>query len=229
MASRTTLALVTAMPVLVAVFSVALPAIVSLALPDFRDAIDPMRLLLVGVAGIAFGMPAAHYLITVNRQWRQVAISGSILAIMAGAYVVAGAGGRMSLQVAAGVDAAAYLASGIVMQAAAYRIAGQPAGPLVRMMPIYLLPMIELLGGAVVVDALVPRLDAIGVVLNAVLQAGLFGVTWAPLAWLHLRTHPESRGDMLMLIELIRRVAWRIHAAVFRISTHASDDSGPHA
>jgi O-antigen/teichoic acid export membrane protein len=229
MTSRTTGVLVIAMPVLVAAFSVALPALVFLALPQFREAIGPMRLLLVGVAGIAFGMPAAHFLITVNRQWRQVAISGSILAIMAGAYFVAGAGGMMSLQVAAGVDAAAYLASGIVMQVAAYRVAGQPAGPLVRLMPIYLIPTIELLGGAVVVDTLVPRLDATGVVLNAALQAGLFGVTWAALAWLHLRAHPESRGDILMLIELIRRVAWRIRATARRFNTHASDDSGPHA
>jgi len=229
MAWRTTGALAIAMPALVATFFVALPALVFLALPAFREAIGPMRLLLVGVAGLAFSMPAADYLITVNRQWRQVAISGSILAVMACTYLVAGASGMMSLQVAAGVDAAAYLGFGIVMQVAAHRVAGQPVRQLLRLMPIFVLPTIELLVGAVVADALVPRLDPTGVVLHAGLQAGLFGVTWAALAWLHLRADRESRADLLMVTGLIGRAARRISSAVRRLKRHPSGDSGPRA
>jgi O-antigen/teichoic acid export membrane protein len=227
MTLRTTGALVIAMPLLVAAFLVLMPALVFVALPDFRGAIGPMRLLLVGVAGLAFGMPAGHFLITVNRQWRQVAISGSVLALMACAYVVAWASGTMSIQVAAGVDAAAYVGAGIVMQVAAHRVAGEPARPLLRLMPILLLPMIELLAGAVVADSLVPRLNLIGVVLHASLQAALFGLTWAALAWLHLRAQPETRGDLLMVIGLMGRAARRGQAAWRRLDTRPSGDSGP--
>jgi len=229
MASRTTGALVVAMPVLVAAFLVALPALVFMVLPEFREAIGPMRLLLVGVIGLAFAMPAGHYLITVNRQWRQVAISASILAIMAGAYLAAAAGGLMSLRVAAGVDVAGYFGYGIVMQVAAHRVAGQPTRQLLLLIPMLVLPAIELLVGAVVADALVPRLETTGVLLNAGLQAGLFSVTWAALAWLHLRANHESRGDMLMVAGLIRRATWSIWAAVRRLNARASNDSGPRA
>ena len=126
MASRTTDVLVISVPVLVGVASVALPALVYLTLPQFREAVGPMRLLLIGVAGLAFAMPAGLFLLTVNRQRREVAISGSILAIMAVAYLVAGVTGTMSLEVAAAVDAAAYIGYGIVMQVAAHRVAGRP-------------------------------------------------------------------------------------------------------
>jgi O-antigen/teichoic acid export membrane protein len=229
MASRTTGALVIAMPVLVAAFLVALPALVFLVLPGYREAIGPMRLLLVGVVGLAFAMPASHYLITVNRQWRVVGISASILAVMAGAYVAAAATGTMSLQVAAGVDIVAYLGYGIVMQVAAYRLAGQPTSQLLSLMPMYVLPTIELLVGAVAADALVPRLDPAGVLLNAGLQAGLFGVTWAALAWLYLRAHSESRGDVLMVTGLIGQAARRIRTAVRRLNVHGSSGSGSRA
>ena len=227
MAGRTTDALVIAVPVLVAAFSVALSALVFLVLPQFREAIGPMRLLLVGVTGLAFSMPAAHNLITINRQWREVAISGSILAIMACAYLVSAASSMMTLKVVAGVDAAAYLAYGIVMQVAACRVAGQPAGLLLCLMPIYLLPMIELLGGAVVADILIPRLDPAAVLFHAGVQAALFGVTWAALSWLYLRAHPESRGDMLMAIGLMGRAARGIRVAVRRPNTRAPGDSEP--
>jgi O-antigen/teichoic acid export membrane protein len=229
MASRTTDALVIAMPLLVATFFVTLPTLVFLALPEFREAIGPMRLLLVGVTGLAFGMPGAHYLVTINRQWRQVAISMLALVIMTGAYVVAGATGKMSLQVAAGVDVIVYLGYGIVMQAAAYRVAGQPTSHLLPLMPLFLVPTIELLGGAALADALVPGQDPITALLRSGLQAGLFGVTWAALAWLHLRRHAESRGDLLMVTGLITRAARRIYAALRRLPSAAPNDSGPQA
>ncbi len=216
MTARTTGAIAVGIPLLVAAFFVGLPALVFVVLPEFRGAIWPMRLLLVGVAGIAFGMPGSHYLITVNRQWQQVAISLSVLGFMAGAYLAAGANGMMSLQVAAGVDVVAYFAYGIAMQEAARRVASQPAGPLLRLMPIYLLPAIELLAGAAVADALVPRLDAIGVVLHAGLQGGLFGLTWASLAGLRLRAHQESREDLSMVLALVRQAARRISSTLGR-------------
>ena len=225
MASRATGALVITMPVLVATFFVALPALVFLALPEYRDAIGPMRLLLIGVAGLAFSMPAANYLMTVNRQWSEVAISGSILVIMASAYVLAAATGVMSLQVAAGVDVVGYLGFGIVMQVAAHRAGEQPAGQLLRFIPMLVLPMIELLVGAGVADALVPRTDRTGVLLHAGLQAVFFAVTWSSLAWLHLRAHPEARDDLLMATELVGRTARRIGTAVLRLDHQDSDDS----
>jgi hypothetical protein len=229
LASRATDALVITMPLLVATFFVALPALVFLALPEYRDAIGPMRLLLVGVAGIAFSMPAANYLMTVNRQWREVGISGSILAIMASVYLVAAASGRMSLEVAAGVDAVGYLGFGVVMQVAAYRAAGQPASQLLRFVPMLVLPMLELLVAAVVADIVVPRLDPTGVILRAGIQAALFSVTWATLAWIYLRAHHDSRGDLLMVTGLIGRTARRIWSAARRASTKDFGDSGPKA
>ena len=227
MTSRTTGALVIAVPVLVGTFFVGLPALVFLTLPEYHEAIAPMRLLLVGVSGLAFSMPASNYLMTVNRQWREVAISGLILATMAGAYLVAAASGRMSLQVAAGVDAVGYLAFGLAMQVAARRAAQQPALQLLRFMPMLVLPMVELLVGAVVADALIPRLDQTGVILQASLQAAFFVVTWAALAWLHLRAHGESREDVLMMIGLIRRTARGIGRAVRRLGTGTSNGPGP--
>ena len=214
MASRTTGALVITMPLLVAAFFVGLPALVFLTLPSYREAIGPMRLLLVGVSGLAFGMPASHYLMTVNRQWRVVGISGSTLAIMAIAYLAAGASGTMSLDVAAGVDIAAYLACGIVIQVTAYRVARQPTSQLLSYMPLFLITAIELLGGAILADVFFPRSNAPGVILNVGLQAALFCLTWAPLVWLYLRTHSESRSDMLMVAELIGRAARRVRAAI---------------
>jgi O-antigen/teichoic acid export membrane protein len=221
MASRTTAALAIAMPVLVAGFLVALPALVFLALPGYRDAIGPMRLLLIGVIGLAFGMPAAHYLLTVDRQWRVVGITVLILAVMALAYLAAGASGAMSLEVAAGVDIAAYFASGIVTQVAAYRVARQPASRLLPLMPLYLLPAMELLVGAAVADTLMPRLSLVGVLLNAGLQACLFGVTWAVLVWFYLRARPESRADIRMVTELVARAGGRLRAALTQLRTHA--------
>lgn len=227
MASRTTGALVITMPLLVAAFFVGLPALVFLTLPEYREAIGPMRLLLVGVVGLAFGMPAGHYLITVNRQWRVVGISGLVLAIMTLAYLVAGASHMMSLEVAAGVDIAAYLASGIMMQVAAYRVAKQPTRQLLPFMPLFVLSAMELLMGAAVTDSLIPRLDPAGVLLNAGIQAGLFWVTWAVLVWIYLRARPESRTDIRMVTELVGRAAGRFWAAFRQLTAHSGSDSEP--
>lgn len=218
MTSRTTGVLVMTMPVLVGVSTVVLPAVVFLALPQFRGAVDPMRLLLIGVTGLAFAMPAAGYLLTVNRQKRQVTISGSALAIMACAYLVAEASGTMSLEYAAGVDTVAYLGYGFVMQVAAYRVAGQPIRRLLRLMPMYVIPAAELLAGAIAADAVVPQHDAMGVLVHAGLQAGLFGLAWAALAWLYVRAHPETRGDLLMVIALMGPAVGRIRAALRRLT-----------
>jgi O-antigen/teichoic acid export membrane protein len=212
MASRTTWALVIAMPLMVALFFVALPALVFLALPSYREAIGPMRLLLLGVFGLAVATPASHYLVTVNRQWGQVGITASILAIMACVYVAAGASGTMSLQVAAGVDVLGYVVYGVVMQVAAHRVAGQPVRQLLPLMPMFAIPMIELLVGAAVADALVPRGNPVGVILHASLQAVLFGATWVVLAFIYLRAHEESRRDLHMVTTLIGRALERLRA-----------------
>lgn len=229
MATRTTGALVIAMPVLVAVFFVALPALVFLALPDYREAIGPMRMLLVGVAGLAFSMPAADYLITINRQWRQVAITSSLLVIMGFAYFVAGASGRMSLQVAAGVDAAGYFGFGIIVQVAAYRVAGQATRQLLSLIPVFLVSTMELLLGGALADSWIPRLDPASVLLHAGLQAGLFAATWSILAWFYLRAHHQTRGDLFMVIELIERAARRVWTGVRRTGPKAPGESEPRA
>jgi O-antigen/teichoic acid export membrane protein len=220
MALRTTRALVIAMPLFVAAFYVALPAVVFLALPGYRDAIGPMRLLLVGVVGLALAMPAAQYLLTVNRQWREVTISGSMLAVMAGAYIAAAAMGKMSLEVAAGVDVTAYLGYGVLMQVAAHRLARQRVTRLLRFMPILLLPTMELLVGSVAADALIRPSDTTGALLNSALQTALFGLTWTPLAWLHLRAHAESRGDLIMVTDLMIRVAQKGYLSARRFRCH---------
>jgi O-antigen/teichoic acid export membrane protein len=227
MASRAAVSMAIIMPILVGVSFVVLPALVFVILPQFREAVGPMRLLLVGVAGLAFAMPAAHYLVTVDRQRLQVAISGSILAIMSVAYLIAAANGIMSLEVASGVDAAAYICYGIVVHVAARHVAGQPLRLLLRLMPVYLLPMTELLVGAAVVDAMVPRANPTGVLLNAGLQSAFFVLTWAGLAQLYLRDSPESRGDLLVVVDVMRTAVGRIYAAVRRSDAHPSDYPEP--
>jgi len=216
MVARTTAIVAVAMPAMVAVFYVALPALVYLILPEFRQAVDPMRLLLVGLVGFAFGMPATQYLITVNRQWLQVAISGAFLVGMASAYLAASATGHMSLLVAAGVDAVGYYAYGITMQIAAHRVAGVPLRAMLSLMPIHALTAVELLLGAVLTGALLGSAGATGIILGAVAQAILFGACWLALAAAFAHSHDGARDDMRLLLDLMREGLTWIRRVVLR-------------
>jgi O-antigen/teichoic acid export membrane protein len=221
MASRTTGVLLIGIPALIAVFFVLLPEVIYFVLPEFRQAIVPMRLLLVGVMGLAFAMPAAHYLITLNRQWLEVRLSGSVLAIMALAYLVVGASGAMTIQIAAGIDALAYLLFGLAAQAVARRVSGRAVTGLLRLIPTYLFPMAALVVGSIAADALVPRGTLAGGVIHAGLQAGLFAVVWASVARIYLVHDPEARRDLALVTGVLRRALVRVWAVVSQLGSRA--------
>ena len=216
MAARTTAAVVVAMPAMVAVFYVVLPPLVYVFLSDYRPAIEPMRLLLVGLIGMAFGMPATQYLITVNRQWLQVAITAVFLVGMGGAYLAASATGHMSLMVAGGVDAAGYYAYGVTLQIAAYRIGGVPLREMVGLLPIHLLTGSELLVGAAVVGAILGENGTAAVVVGAALQGIIFAACWLALAGAYAQSHTGSRDDMRLLVDLTAQGLGRVRRTISR-------------
>jgi len=214
MASRTTAMVVVVMPAMVAVFYVALPALVYLLLPEFRPAVDPMRLLLLGLIGMSFGMPAIQYLISVNRQWLQVAITVVFLAAMAGTYVAAAAAGHMSLLVAAVVDVLGYYAYGITMQVAAHRIAGVPVRAVLSYMPIHVLSALVLVATAAASNAFFEGGGAVGVIFGAACQAAVFAVAWIGLAAWFMRSQSGSRDDFMILLRLVVEGLTRIRRFV---------------
>jgi len=175
-----------------------------------------MRLLLVGLIGYAFGMPAVQYLITINRQWLQVAISGAFLAGMGATYLAASAMGHMSLMVAASVDAVGYYAYGITVQIVAHRIAGMPARRILTLMPIHVLTTVELLLGAALTDRLLDGAGAAGVVLGAATQAILFGACWLSLAAAFAHSHDAARDDLRLLLDLAAKGLERVRSAILR-------------
>jgi O-antigen/teichoic acid export membrane protein len=210
MADRTTALVTVAMPAMVAVFFATLPALVMLVLPEFRAAVDPMRLLLIGLVGFSFGMPATQYLITVNRQWLQVAISVAFVGAMGSAYLMAGATGHMSLLVAGGVDAIGYYGVGIVMQVAAHRTARVPIRSLLGYMPMHLLTAAELLLCAGLTNGLLGSDTPAGIVVGAAAQVGIFAMVWLALAALFFRSHPASLEDLRMTVGLVSGALGRI-------------------
>lgn len=214
MASRTTAAVVVVMPAMVAVFYVALPALVYLLLPEFRPAVDPMRLLLLGLIGMSFAMPATQYLITVNRQWLQVLITAVFLAAMAGAYIVAAVAGQMSLLMAAIVDVVGYYGYGVTVQLAAHRIAGVPLRAVISYMPIHVLSAVVLVIAAAGSNALFEGAGPVGVLVGAALQAAVFGVAWIGLAAWFIQTHRGSREDFRILLNLVVEGLTRIRRFV---------------
>lgn len=203
MTTRTTAAVAIAMPGLVALFFLVLPNLTWLVLPEFRPAVLPMRMLLVGIMGFAFGIPAIQFLVTVNRQWLDVALTAAFLAAMAATYAVAAHMGQMSITVAAAVDLVGYYAYGIVMRAVAGRIAGQPLRGMLPLLPLHLIAAAELLIVAWLTDGLIGDGLTLGLIVAVLIQAVAFTVTWLALLTVFLRSHRESRADVEMFVGLL--------------------------
>ena len=213
--ARATAIVAVAMPAMVAVFYTGLPAVVYTVLPDYRPAIDPMRLLLLGLIGLSFGIPATQYLITVNRQWLQVAISVLFLAGMAGAYVFLCVVGQLSLVWAGAVDMIGYYAYGITLQAAAHKVAHVPVRRLLPLMPVHILTAAALLLGSAASSSLLGGYGSLtGSILETVVQALFFAPVWLCVIGLFIRLHPASRSDLLLLWQLAAAGAGRIARAV---------------
>jgi O-antigen/teichoic acid export membrane protein len=204
MTTRTTTAVAIAMPGLVAAFFLVLPNLTWILLPEFRPAVMPMRMLLVGIMGFAFGISAIQFLVTVNRQWLEVALTALFLAAMAATYAVAAHMGGMSITVAAAVDLVGYYAYGMFMQAVACRVAGQSARAMVLLLPMHLVTAAELLIVAWLTDGLVQGGSALGLVASVLIQGVAFAATWFSLMAISLRTNAEARADANMFIGLLR-------------------------
>jgi O-antigen/teichoic acid export membrane protein len=195
MTLRAASALLLAVTLLVGILFVVMPIALSVVLPNFVEAIVPMRILLVGVVGIALSTPASQFLVTAHRQRLQVGLSGAVLAGMATVYVVSAASGRMSLTLAAAADAAGYIILGLLLQCAAVRSAGRPLRSVGAFVPIYALVPSSLLAASVVGDALGGTRGGQGAIVSAALQLAVFGVTWGLLASRLLRRHEAYRQD----------------------------------
>jgi O-antigen/teichoic acid export membrane protein len=216
MTTRTTTAVAIAMPGLVAVFFLVLPNLAWILLPEFRSAVMPMRMLLVGIMGFAFGIPAIQFLVTINRQWLEVALTALFLAGMAATYAVAARMGGMSITVAAAVDLVGYYAYGIVMQGVAARKAGQPPRAMVSLLPVHLITAAELLIVAWLTDGLVQGGSALGLVASVLIQGVAFAATWFSLMAICLRTNAEARADANMFIGLLRYGLKRLRSGRLR-------------
>lgn len=207
---RTTEATLVAMGPLIAVLFIALPLLVRVVLPAFVPAIPAMRLLLIGVAGLALAVPASQMLVTVDRVWRQVAITLCIGLGMAATYVLASSVGAMSIGTAALVDVVAYSLFGTIVQVVAARTAGERTGWLVRPLGVIALPLAVLVITAILIDAIVGDVGLVPAAAGAFVQAIAFGVTWVVVAHAYLRGQPTLTND---LMAVFRAVGHRLRRA----------------
>jgi O-antigen/teichoic acid export membrane protein len=200
---RTTEATLVAMGPLIAVLFIALPVLVRVVLPAFVPAIPAMRLLLIGVAGLALAVPASQLLVTVDRVWRQVAITLSIGLGMTTTYVLASTVGAMSISSAAVVDLVAYSLYGIVVQAVAARVAREHTRWLIRPMGVIALPLAVLMITAVVIDTIVVDPGFGPAAGGALVQAIAFGLTWVVVAGSYLKGQPTLANDLMAVFRAI--------------------------
>lgn len=207
---RTTEATMVAMGPLIAIMFVGLPLVVWLVLPAFASAIGSMRLLLVGVAGLAVAVPASQLLVTIDRIWRQVGLTAAVALGMIVCYVLAGTVGAMSIEVAALVDAVAYSLYGAMLQVAAARAAGADSGWLGRPLAVIALPLLSMLAVAVAWDArgMAPGIEE--AILGAVAQAVAFGLTWLVVVRLYVAGRPTLTSDLRAITDrALHRLRWR--------------------
>jgi O-antigen/teichoic acid export membrane protein len=202
---RTTEATLVAMGPLIAVLFIALPLLVRVVLPAFVAAIPAMRLLLIGVAGLALAVPASQMLVTVDRVWRQVAITLCIGLGMAATYVLASSVGAMSIATAAVVDVVAYSLYGVIVQVVAARAAGDHTDWLVRPLGVIALPLAVLLSTAIVIDTIVVDPGFAPAAAGAVVQAIAFGLTWAVVARAYLKGRPTLTNDLMAVFRAVAR------------------------
>lgn len=207
---RTTEATLVAMGPLIAVLFIALPLLVRVVLPAFVPAIPAMRLLLVGVAGLALAVPASQMLITIDRVWRQVAITLCVGLGMAATYVLASSVGAMSIGTAALVDVVAYSLYGIIVQVVAARSADDRTDWLARPLGVIGLPLAVLMITATLIDTIVVDTGFVPAAAGAFVQAIAFGLTWVVLARAYLKGRTTLTND---LTAVFRAVEHRLHRA----------------
>lgn len=202
---RTTEASLVVMGPFIALLFVGLPILVQVVLPAFVAAIPAMRLLLLGVAGLALAVPASQMLMTIDHLWRQVAITVAIIAGMATVYFLAWLSGAMSIGTAAAVDLVAYSLYGVVVQVAAARAAHVPIGWLVRLIVVTALPLVALWASAIIGDGVAePR----SVVANAVWGAAgalAYLLAWALFAGSYIKSQPTLAKDLGTVTRTILR------------------------
>jgi O-antigen/teichoic acid export membrane protein len=206
---RTTEATLVAMGPLIAVMFVGLPLLTRLVLPAFVTAIPPMRLLLVGVAGLALAVPASQMLATIDRLWRQVAITTMVVLAMASVYGISAAAGAMSLDAAALVDMVAYSLYGVILQVVAARAAGGGTAWLVRPLIVIAVPLLSLTATAIAWDTQVARPGLGPILVGTALQTVAFGLPWIILARSYLRNRPTEANDLRSLLaNVLHRLRW---------------------
>ena len=206
---RTTEATVVAMGPLIAIMFVCLPLLVRLVLPAFVAAIQPMRLLLVGVAGLAIAVPASQMMVTIDRLWRQVALTAIVGVAMAMSYGLAAIMGLMSIETAALVDLVAYSIYGMALQVAASKAGGSPIDWLARLLALIAVPLMTLTAAALAWDARVVDPGLVSAAEGACVQAVVFVVTWAALARWYVASRPSLAGDLRTVAgEVLHRLRW---------------------
>lgn len=186
-------------PIPVAGFVIALPPAVWYVLPEFAAAIPAMRLLLVGVMGFAWGIPALHFAVTLNRQWAVILLTMVAVAAMGLAYGALSTLGAMSVETAAAVDAVAYFAYGLALQVLAARISAVPIKPLIMLWFGSALIGLQLLVTGIGVGP-GPR-DEPNWGSAVLVQAVAFGILWTFNALLILRTDPQARRDAAVVLQ----------------------------
>lgn len=202
-ARRVTGTLVIALPLLTAALEIFLPATVHVALPAYREAIPAMRLLLVGVTGLAIAMPATQVLITLDRQWALTRLNAGFAGAMVIAYVGAHLWGRLTIDVAAGVDVVVYALYGVAAQYVGTRSVPAPKAWLPGIVATAYVPMLALLGGAWAADQLLPPVDAPALAAGLVLQAVLFVLVWAAMASRFVRSNEVVRADLGSMVDVV--------------------------
>jgi PST family polysaccharide transporter len=190
-------------------FSVVLPAAVWAFLPDFVESVPAMRLLLVGVLGMAFAMPGIQFLIAADRQWMVMWITAAGVAGMALVYVAASQLGAMSIEFAAAVDAAVYLTFGAIIQGRAATAGGQPFLVGLRGLPfLVVVGLVSLVLGIGADSALSSALDPLRFALVLVIQGVLVLLVAVPAAVVYVRFNPGVGADAREIISLgFRRVS----------------------
>jgi hypothetical protein len=178
-------------------------------LPAFGAAIPPMRLLLVGVAGLAIAVPASQILVTIDRLWRQVVLTAVTGLAMAIAYGLAWVMGAMSIGTAALVDLVAYLLYGIALQVAASKAAGGHTDWLVRPLAVIAVPLLTLAAAATIWDARVEDFGLVPAAVGSCVQALAFGATWLILARSYVASRPTLANDLRTVTrDVLHRLRW---------------------
>ncbi len=188
------------LPVLIGMLFVGLPIVVRLFLTSFEPAIPAMRLLLVGVTGFAMAVPAVNCLMTLDLQWRAVALTAGFAGGMWFAYFVASQLGVMSIVLAAVVDVVGYAGYGIASQLVAIRSVGSETRSLLGTVATAAIPSTCLLFGSWLSDTLLDQTSLSGMIGGATVQAGLLACGWLGAVLLARRLSPIAVSEAMSLV-----------------------------